>query len=192
MKVRRILSLVFATILVVSTLCVAGLLSVTAAEIEIDSAEEFKAISGGGNYKLTADIDLTGVDFTTIAAFTGTLDGNGKTVKGISAPLFTALSGEVKNLTLEGAITTGATTAIGVLANKTGGNLKLTGVINKVSLTTTASAYVGGFIGEVTGTNSVTVTGCTNDGAITASGGVEGAGGFSQEMLRIYQKEENR
>jgi len=176
MKTRRILSFVVAAILVASTLCVAGLLNVFAEEIEIDTAEEFKAITDG-NYKLTADIDLTGVDFTTIASFSGTLDGNGKTVT-TSKPLFGTLAGEVKNLTIAGEITTDATTAIGVLANKAVGALKLTGVTNKASVTATASASVGGFIGEVTGTNAVTFTGCINDGAITATGVVTGVGGF--------------
>ena len=51
MKTRRILSLVVAAILVVSTLCVVGLLNVTAGETEITSAEQFATITDG-EYKL--------------------------------------------------------------------------------------------------------------------------------------------
>ena len=178
MKTRRMLSLVVAAILLVTTLCAVGLLNVLAAETEISDAAGLQAITGDGSYKLTQDIDLTGTNFTTIASFSGTLDGNGKTIKGISAPLFATLSGTVKNVTLEGAIASDATTAIGALANAAGGALTVTGVTNKVNVTATASASVGGFIGEVTGTNSVAFTSSTNEGAISGAGAVTGVGGF--------------
>ena len=176
MKTRRILAIVVAAIMLVSTLALVGLLNVTAAEASVGNAEEFfTALEKGDDIKLTQAIDLTG--YTTFASYSGTIDGDGKSITGITAPLFATLSGTVKNLTLEGAITTDAATAIGALANTAGGALTIEGVTNKVNITTTAATAVGGFVGEVTGTNSVTFTGCTNEGVIDATG-AQGAAGF--------------
>ena len=176
MKTRRILAIVVAAIMLVSTLAVVGLLNVTAAEASVGNAEEFfTALEKGHDIKLTQAIDLTG--YTTFASYSGTIDGDGKSITGITAPLFATLSGTVKNVTLEGAITTDAKTAIGALANTAGGALTIEGVTNKVDITTTAATAVGGFVGEVKGTNSVTFTGCTNEGTINATG-AQGAAGF--------------
>ena len=46
---------------------------------EVKTAEDFAKMTDG-NYWLTADIDLSKVAWTTIAEFSGTLNGNGKTV----------------------------------------------------------------------------------------------------------------
>lgn len=183
MKSRRIVSLIVAAILLVTSLTVIGLLQATAAEVEISDAAGLQAITGNGTYKLTANIDLADANFTTIASFAGTLDGNGKRITGISTPLFDSLAGEVKNLTLEGEINdTTSTTAIGALANQAGSALTVTSVTNKVNVTTTAATATGGFIGEVNGTNAVTFVGCINDGAIDGSGSTTGVGGFVGTM----------
>ena len=100
MKTRRFLAVVVAGLLLVSTLALVGLLNVTAAPTEITSASQFKTITSG-NYKLAADIDLTTISFTTIASFSGTIDGNGKTIT-TDKPIFATLEGEVKNLTVAG------------------------------------------------------------------------------------------
>ena len=172
MKTRRILALVVAAVLLVSTLCVVGLLNVTAAETDISDAAGLQKITGDGNYKLTQNIDLTGVDFTTIESFSGTLDGDGKTISGISAPLFATLSGTVKNLTLEGDITlpeTGSETVNwGTLAN-TASNATVTDITLNVTATGSAGAayYVafGGIVGKASGTASI--TDCTVNGSIS-------------------------
>lgn len=178
MKTKRIISVVVAAVLLLSTLCVVGLTNVFANEIEIDTAAEFKAITNG-NYKLTADIDLSGADFTTIASFSGTINGNGKKITGITTPLFASFSGNVSDLTLEGAINdTATTTAIGALAETAGGDVTVSGVTNKVSITATASEAVGGLIGTLKTVNTVTIVSSTNEADITTSGNVKGTGGF--------------
>lgn len=78
--------------------------SLCAEVVEIGSAEELAAAiaaNPAGDYKLTADIDCSG---WTTCDFSGTLDGNGKSIKGLTVPLFTNLAGEVDNLTLDGAV----------------------------------------------------------------------------------------
>ena len=113
--------------------------------IEIATAEELAAINDNlsGNYVLTADIDLAGVEWTPIgtfapsgdspeeqetpsadAAFTGTFDGNGHTISNLSIDqpegwnvgLFGCIANtEVKNFTLENASVTGTIMASDVV-----------------------------------------------------------------------------
>ena len=67
----------------------------------ITSAAEFAAMAADGKYYLANDITI---DAPYEAAFTGTLDGNGKTVT-ISQPMFVNFGGTIKNLTVAGSIT---------------------------------------------------------------------------------------
>lgn len=62
------------------------------------------SVPANANIKLTVDIDVKGALPMMTATFTGTLDGNGKTVSGISATLFKQFNGSVSNLTLKGEI----------------------------------------------------------------------------------------
>ena len=180
MKKRQLLAIVLTAILLVSTLAMAGILNVFAAETTISTAEEFKAITGDGNYKLTNDIDLSGASFATIGSFSGTLDGNGKTIKGIDKPLFHALSGTVKNLTLEGAITTDSSASVGVLANTVSANLTLDSVTNKANVTAAKATGVSGLVGAVSGTPTLTVTKCTNEGNLA---GLADVGGLIGQVM---------
>lgn len=165
MKTRKFLSVLVAVCLLVSTLIVVGVLTANAAETEVGTADAFATMTDG-TYKLTADLDLTGID--TLASFTGTLDGNGKTVT-VSKPLFNTLSGEVKNLTIVGAITSNDTAAIGALANTVSGNLTVTNVTNGASVTANTGVGVGGFIGTVNADVTATLTNVTN--SVPISGG---------------------
>jgi hypothetical protein len=59
-------------------------------------------------FKLTADIDLKDVEWVSINAeepygFLANIDGNGKTISNLSAPLFYDLNGKVSNLTIANA-----------------------------------------------------------------------------------------
>lgn len=56
------------------------------------------ALNPSGYYKLTEDIDLTDTTVFTIDSFSGTLNGNGHTISGVSAPLIYENSGTVCNL----------------------------------------------------------------------------------------------
>ena len=67
----------------------------------ITDAAGFAAMDPAGTYYLANDITITE---PYAQGFTGTLDGNGKTVT-ISQPMFIDFGGKIKNLTIEGAVT---------------------------------------------------------------------------------------
>ena len=88
------------------TLCmVLGLCSFSVAAAPegtaITDAAGFAAMDPAGTYYLANDITIAE---PYAQAFTGTFDGNGKTVT-LSQPMFADFGGKIKNLTLEGTIT---------------------------------------------------------------------------------------
>ena len=68
------------------------------------SAIEKGSIPASSSIRLTADIDMQGSLSTLKKTFTGTLDGGGKTLSGVTKTLFTQFNGTVKDLTLRGDI----------------------------------------------------------------------------------------
>lgn len=120
--------------------------------IYIDSATALKEISKnatteeftlGKSYALSSDIDLSNEDFTPIPVFSGTLDGQGHTIKGLSisekssdAGLIGLIGeqGVVKNLNIEGNIAPGGSkiTAGGVVGTNKGiiDSVNFSGILN--------------------------------------------------------------
>ena len=142
---------------------------------EISSADQFATMAADGNYKLTADITITA---SYANEFTGSFDGNGKTITLEGAPAFKKLTGAtVSNLTLVGNVTGNG--HLGALSIE-GSNMTITKVTNKASVTASEMGkYVGGLVGSVTtggGTKDApkgsTFTDCTNEGAVTGVCGV--------------------
>ena len=171
---KKSVSLVLAMLLILS--CLFGGAALTAsAEAEGTGIANLSALEGSnGTFYLTADVgSAENPVTTTVAAFSGTLDGNGHTVY-TSVPLFAALNGAtVKNLTVEGSISFTNTTTTwadcGALANTTTG-LTLDHVTNNASLTVAANSghvRAGGLIGSATGT--LIFSNCVNNGAIAGS-----------------------
>jgi hypothetical protein len=129
------------------------------------------------------DIDFSGTTFSPIAAdglnyFQASLDGNGKTIKGISYTASDGYSGcfgiigklgEVKNLTLEGSVS-GSYLDLGGWVGKLYGTLE--GCVNKLAVTS-SRARVGGFAAR-TYSGSKLIN-CVNRGKI--SGSAESIGG---------------
>lgn len=99
-----------------------------------EDVEKFRE-NPAGNFKLTADIDMAGVEFKPIQNFTGTLDGQGHFIRNVSydnkdtdkAAFFATFGGEfIKNVGFEGfniignadvAAVVGETSANGVISN---------------------------------------------------------------------------
>ena len=72
---------------------------------EINSAEALLAFAAeaatfGNNISITADIDLTGIAWTPIEGYKGAVLGNGKKIKGLTAPLFGTSAVSISNLHL--------------------------------------------------------------------------------------------
>ncbi|MBQ4150857.1 MAG: hypothetical protein IJC81_03540, partial [Clostridia bacterium] len=198
---NRILGFIFVIALFAGIL--AGTFSASAVDdvITIGSAEEFAKLMDGtyawdGSYKLTADIDLTGITQTSIGStdvpFAGTFDGDGNTIKGITTPVFGTISGAtVKNLTVEGTVnvsTVGAAGIVGVITD--------TGIvrncINHATVTSTTER-VGGVVGRATGklsSGTIIIDSCVNYGDVTGSlnvGGIVGRFEIGQDGINgIY------
>lgn len=121
----------------------------------ISSAEELKAIAGTSlEYKLSGDIDLSGVEWTPIGDFTGVLDGNGYAIKNLTinasesnVGLFSTLSGTVKNLKLENV----SVTASGIVENVGGVCGVLNGSLVNVQVSGTVEAKKGTNVGGIVG-----------------------------------------
>lgn len=161
---------------------------------EIANARHFGNITETGFYKQIADIETI---TTPVAKFTGTYDGNGKTVKvniskkggyvGLFAELGDSTSTKgatVKNLTVTGSITaTDATAAGGIAGVNNYKNTKIENCINNATVTSivtdenAADTYAGGILGKSASSVSncqVTVTNCENNGTITNDKGYAG------------------
>lgn len=166
---KRVLSLLFALVFVVAAFPVTV---VSAADvIEISDAAQLAAIGTNdnyplsGSYKLTKNISLSDYEnWTPIgqsSAFSGTFEGNGKTISGLKvnssgtyAGLFGQVSGTIKNLT----------------------------VIGEVNLNTTSSSattiYAGLLAGNVSGWFA-TIDSCSTSGEVNASLNCTASFGFT-------------
>ena len=127
----------------------------------ISSQEEFLSMKDDGNYYLAGDISLSsGYE----SQFFGTLDGNGHTVT-TTQPLFTNLSGVVKNLTIRGSISS-SDGRIGALACD-GSRMTCIDVKNYADVSVTGKYYAAGLVGYSNVWASF--IGCENHGSITSS-----------------------
>lgn len=107
----------------------------------VSSQEEFLAMKDDGNYYLTDDISISS---GYAPQFFGTLDGNGHTVT-TATPIFDNLSGVVKNLKIQGSIST-SDGKIGALARE-GSRLTCINVKNYADVSITGKYYAGGLVG---------------------------------------------
>ena len=120
---------------------------------------------GGGTIVL--EDDITAASLTPITAnFKYVFDGNGKTITLTKAtkPLFSNVSGEIKNLTLDGNLDLGSASGAPLVNTlKAGG--KVTNCTNKMSVTANRSGhtYVAGLVSVMEGG---VIADCTNAGKI--------------------------
>ena len=154
--------------------------------------------------KLTANITLSdSKEWTPIGyandndlkySYTGTFDGDGHTISGLSAPLFNIIGtsemnwstgtvftkgGEVKNLVIKGNIniTKGNSEAGGICIYNVG---KITNCANEVSISSNNSFYVGGICAQ----NAGIIEKCYNSGAISTTNDYGVAGGISGKCIK--------
>lgn len=155
--------------------------------------------SQGRRVEITADIDLTGSDFSGIPTFGGTLEGGGHTISGLTLSgagsvqgLFRYLQQEavVQNLHLSGTVQPGGTrTDVGGFAGQNAGtiqNCSFSGTVSGTSriggiagsntvtgvitgCTVEGSVYGDHFVGGMAGQNDGVISGCTNNGAINTT-----------------------
>ena len=151
------------------------------------------------NITLTADIDLTGKDWTPIGtdydnSYTGTFDGGGHTITGLTftrndkyAGLFGWLNkaGTVKNVVMEGVQITSNQIyggSIGGVAGYSWGTIENCSVSGSVS----GTMYVGGVVGsQIDGS----ITGCSSSATVKGMvdvGGVAGQTNSSATLTACY------
>ena len=136
---RKTLSIVLSVVMILSACCFALPVSAAPEGTPINTADEFMAMAADGTYYLNADITLAA---TYEAPFSGTLDGNGKTVT-ISAPMFAEFNGTAKNLTINGAITSEGDA--GSLAITSNAGMIVENVTSNVNITITGEGkHAGG------------------------------------------------
>ena len=138
------------------------------------------------NCTLTANINLTDKEWTPIGtddnnSYTGTFDGNGHTITGLTVNQegtkyvgligFIGSDGTVKNVKLENVNITGSFYVGGVVGYNFGGTVIACTSSGSVS----GSTYVGGVVGD----NYGTVTACTASGSVKGSSNVGGVVGYN-------------
>ena len=151
------------------------------------------------NITLTADIDLTGKDWTPIGtdydnSYKGTFDGGGHTITGLTfttndeyAGLFGRLNraGTVKNVVMEGVQITSNQIyggSIGGVAGSSWGTIENCSVSGSVS----GTVYVGGVVGVQIGGS---ITGCSSSATVKGMvdvGGVAGQTNSSATLTACY------
>ena len=151
------------------------------------------------NITLTADIDLTGKDWTPIGtdydnSYTGTFDGGGHTITGLTfttndeyAGLFGWLNraGTVKNVVMEGVQITSNQIyggSIGGVVGSSWGTIENCSVSGSVS----GTVYVGGVVGAQIGGS---ITGCSSSATVKGMvdvGGVAGQTNSSATLTACY------
>ena len=155
--------------------------------ITITTAKQFMEISKNtkGDYVLANDIDFEGITLTDCIAdaFSGSLDGNGFTVKNLTfvsdksrVAVFDTVTGSISNVVFAGQITQNvksvdsACASVCVTLNK--GKLKR--VANYIDITVTSpDASVGGICANSKGAS--VIENCVNEGNITFSNSKNGA-----------------
>ena len=185
------------------TLCmVLGLCSFSVAAAPegtaITDAAGFAAMDPAGTYYLANDITIAE---PYAQAFTGTFDGNGKTVT-VSQPMFVNFGGKIKNLTVEGSITAlAAESEIAALAGegargavaatvKCGTEVVFENITNKAAISAIGNLpdddCAGGIVGKIQLDGiSVSFINCVNNAAITGLNQVGGLVGYAKAGAKI-------
>ena len=121
--------------------------------------------------KLGSDIDLSGKELVPAASFAGTFDGGGKSIRNWSAttPLFTEVSGTVKNLIIDSSCSlNGADQGdIALIAGHLLPGGQISGCTNKAPINRVDSFAGTARLGAIVGFLEGNISNCTNEGAIT-------------------------
>ena len=125
--------------------------------------------SGTNEYSLEADIDLSGKSVPSAESFKGILDGKGHIIKGLKSgtPLFTTLTGTVKNIVIDVSCKFVPTVPFfGIIAGNNMGTIS--GVTNKAQIEWTGADITEPMlIAAIAGQSSGEISGCVNDGAVS-------------------------
>ncbi len=180
---RKTISLILCALMLLSACCFAIPASAAPEGTAINTADEFMNMASDGKYYLNSDITLAA---TYAAPFKGTLDGNGHKLT-ITNPIFADFSGEVKNLTIEGAIYYTDMDAAAFTVTSTSGFIA-TDVTNNAIVSVTGNAkYAAGFVCTALELEApIEFNNCVNNAEISIDSTAEGdirAGGFGSYLI---------
>ncbi|MEU4575626.1 metallophosphoesterase [Nonomuraea sp. NPDC023979] len=150
----------------------------------VDSAADLTVMGEhpSHDYALAADLDLTGTPFTSLPRpFTGEFDGAGHSIRGLTAPLFTQVSGRVHDLALAGVVNTTAARA-GILAATSTGTVERVLVSGSV----TAGSRAGGLVGDSQGVVRDSYSTADVHVRATEAGGVVGVALAGSTTERVF------
>ncbi len=167
--------------------------------IEISTVEQLIDVSKNlsGNYKLMADIDLSGVTWTPIGAdsdsFTGIFDGNGYTIKNMKVSgqaysgLFGYNQGRLMNIKLADIVIDSLQkNYVGGLAGYSSGliiNCSITG-----NSSVKGSNYTGGLVGQTLGSIQKSYTECSVTGNTEVGGLVGRATNLNSQSMTVIEE----
>lgn len=158
----------------------------------ITSATDLNAMTASGDYVITADIEIPTDGYTTKTSFSGTLEAaiNPETkmpyrIKKLSAPLFTTLTGTVKNLVLEDVGISSHSGNTGAIACEATGDARIYNV-GILSGSVGGTGYTGGLVGLLnnTETGGARVINCYSFANITGGSVKAGIVGYNNYASR--------
>lgn len=164
----------------------------------VKTPEQLMNMESDGNYYLAEDIDLDGVKWKPISNFSGTLDGRGHSVSGLTSEtygLFSTLSSgaKIKNLMLREAYITSKYKTVGGIAsvipsgaNVAVDNCYVSGVVascrtkyNQPSKGSTAGAIVG-----KNNSDTAVISGCYSNAVVGAEQTAGGIAGINRGTIK--------
>ena len=154
----------------------------------ITNAAEFAAMTSDGKYYLANDITITS---SYVNSFTGTFDGNGKTVT-TTVALFNSFNGTVKNLTGEGDVAAVSGNNGAVAASSSTGKATFENIYNKANVL--GGQYCAGIVGYVaygSADFTIEIVNCRNDGTISGRKHIGGMVGYSEGRNMYIAKSVN-
>ncbi len=172
---------------------------VTSQNYNIATAEDLLNIKNNleGDYKLVADIDMSGVEFSPLGELTGSLDGQGHIIKNLSyndashsqTGLFSTMrSATIKNLGIDGAYIVGDANVAAIVGRCYGGTISQCYVTNSYI---EGRDHVAAITGDMNrdGDTGMTISDCISDAKIKSrsyqAGGIAGVanGGTMERCL---------
>ncbi len=124
--------------------------------IDADQFSSTLSIYPEAYVRLDADIVLTG--WETIPTFSGSLDGGGHKVEGLTAPFAATLTGSVRNVKFQGVAIEAGTGACGAVANLLDGRVEgvaVSGTLNAPVKATSSDTGFGAIAGQAQGSSVI-------------------------------------
>ena len=175
----KILAMIISIMMIVSMIPMGALaVSATPAGEAIYTAADFAAMAADGTYYLAANIELSE---TYANEFTGTFDGNGKTIT-VNCPIFDKVTnGTVKNFTVNSATT--LVVANGAVVCNVAKGATFKDITCNASITSTniqdahgLAAIVGTIAGNGSVETTITIENCVNTGILSGDASKTHAG----------------